>query len=428
MRTILDRLDRLESQNRALTAKVEALESELAAARGQTAAAPASAPSIDERLAVQESRTAEQAQSKVETSERFPVRLTGMVLFNAYRNSENSAGLAFPTAAAPGGPSGGATFRQTIIGLDYSGPTTVWDGKVSGSLRLDTYGGSGRILGQTVRLRIAEISVDWKTRALRFMFDKPLIAIRTPESLAQVGVTALTGAGNLWYWLPQVRAEQGFHFTPESGVRVQIAAIGTNEPAALNGYSRTTPSATLTYDTAVEPTRPGVEGRVEFFAGGTRRIEFAPGFHHSVAHADYGSASTDIFSADWLVRPIPSLDFSGTFFHGTNAASLGGLSQGVVVIAPGFARAVHSTGGWGQLTWRMAPRIWVNLFSGAENPRDAELPAGAISRNLAIGANLFFRLAPNVLTAFEVHQYRTGYVAGSTLIGNHYDLAFAYRF
>ncbi len=89
LRLIMDRLDRLEAQNRELLAEVRSLKDEVAAARGSQ---PANAPSVEERLQVQESRTAEQAQAKVEASQRFPIRLTGMALFNGFLNSKGSGG------------------------------------------------------------------------------------------------------------------------------------------------------------------------------------------------------------------------------------------------------------------------------------------------------------------------------------------------
>jgi uncharacterized membrane protein len=83
LRQILDRLDRLEAQNQALTAEVRALREQLAARGGQPAPEPtaeAAAPTVEERLEVEETRTAEQAETKVETAHRLPLRIGGMAL------------------------------------------------------------------------------------------------------------------------------------------------------------------------------------------------------------------------------------------------------------------------------------------------------------------------------------------------------------
>jgi cell division protein FtsB len=129
---ITERLDRLEKQNQSLAEEVHQLRQELAEARGQPQAPPA-APALDEKAAVNESRVEELAQSKVEASQHFPIRVTGMALFNTFLNSQGSGGQQYPTFAWPGNQaSGGGSFYQTTIGLDYSGPQIFGGGKVHG--------------------------------------------------------------------------------------------------------------------------------------------------------------------------------------------------------------------------------------------------------------------------------------------------------
>jgi hypothetical protein len=424
LRQILDRLDRLEAQNQALTAEVHALREQLAAGGGQPAPIEAAAPTIEERLEVQETRTAEQAETKVEAAHRAPLRISGMALFNSYFNS-NGGGAEYPTTVAAGeSSSAGATFRQSIVGLDYDGPQTFGGGKISGSLRLDLFGGTAA--DQYVRLRTASLGIDWATSSFQVGVEKPLISPREPDSLAQVGISPLSGAGNLWYWMPQARFTQDFRFSAQSGVRAQIAVVQTQEVAgsAASAYGSAPTSASN-----FESTRPGVEARLEFFTGADRRIEIAPGFHHSVSHVAGASVASDVYTVDWLVRPWRLLEFTGEAFAGQNVAPLGaGGLPGIVVASFGSAVPVHSLGGWGQLTLHAAPRLWFNLFSGQQDDRNSDLPKGGIGENLAYGSNVFFRLAPNVLTSFEVSQVRTSYIGLRTLGSNHYDLALAYLF
>lgn len=421
MRQILERLERLEEQNRALAAEVHALRAELAAGARRE---PPPAPAVEERLDVQESRIAEQAQTKVESSQRFPIRITGMALFNTYFNSRGSGGSEYPTraVASPEG-SGGATFRQTILGLEYNGPRTIWNGSIHGAVRMDFFGGTGQLLDQTVRLRTAAIGIDWKDRSLLAGVEKPIISPREPNSLAQVGVSPLTGAGNLWLWVPQARFEQVLRLGEHSGIRAQVGVVQTREPqatAAPNGG----------YTAPAEPARPGIEARVEFFGGTDQRIEFAPGVHHSVSHVGGVSVPSNIFSFDWFARVWQPLEFTGAFFAGHNVAPLGsgGATPGFEIFAPGRVRAVRCLGGWGQLTYRASQRLSFNFFSGQQDNRKSDLLPGVIGKNLAYGANLFYRLAPNVLTSFEVSQVRTNYLGTGTVLNNHYDLALAYLF
>ena len=425
MQKIQERLDRLEEQNKALTTEIQALRDELAAAR---APAPAQAAPTEERLQVQESRTAELAASKVEASQRFPIRLTGMVLFNSFRNSAGSGAQEYPTIALPGGDhSGGASVRQTTLGLDFSGPTVFRDGKVSGSVRMDFWSGSAP-LNMEFRLRTATIGIDWKDRSFLVGVEKPLISPRDPESMAQVAVSPLSGAGNLWLWLPQARVEQDFHFTSQTGLRAQVAAVGTHEVAASPASPYEPDASASAY---IEPMRPGIEARVELFTGGEdRRFEVASSVHHSISHVVYQSIASDVLSFDWLARPLRQVEFTGTFYTGQNVAPLGtgAIRQGFVAFGPDLLTAVHGVGGWGQLKLRASSRLWFNLFSGQQDDRNSQLAAGAIGKNLVYGANLFYRLTPNVLASFEASQTRTNYLGSGVLLNNHYVLALGYLF
>jgi len=440
MQKILERLDRLEEQNKALAAEVQALRDQLAAAHApepapaqsatpsEPLAAAAPAPSAEERLQVQESRTAELAASKVEASQRFPVRLSGTVLFNSFRNSAGSGGQEYPTIALPDGDrSGGATVRQTILGLDYSGPTVFGGGKLSGSLRMDFWSGSAP-LNMELRLRTATIGIDWKDRSFLVAVEKPLISPRDPESLAQVEVPPMSGAGNLWLWLPQARLEQDFHFTDRTGVKAQVAVIGTHEVVASPASPYEPDASASAY---IEPMRPGIEARAELFTGGEdRRLEVASSVHHSISHVVYQSVACDVLSFDWLARPLRQIEFTGTFYTGQNVAPLGtgAIRQGVVAFGPDLLTAVHSEGGWGQLKLRASSRLWFNLFTGQQDDRNSQLAAGAIGKNVVYGANLFYRLSPNVLASFEASQTRTNYLGSGVLLNNHYDLALGYLF
>src|ERR1017187_2881793 len=83
MSAIAERLDRLERANRAMAEEIQALRVELAAAHAEPAA-PVTA--LAEKVVVQGQRIEEQAQTKVEATQRFPIGITGMALVNAFVN------------------------------------------------------------------------------------------------------------------------------------------------------------------------------------------------------------------------------------------------------------------------------------------------------------------------------------------------------
>lgn len=424
---IMQRLDQLERENRDLADEVHALRAEIAGARPPAPAPPetpinVSAAPIDERIAVQEQRTAELAQTKVEAAQRMPVTLTGMVLFNSFLNSGANGGAQDPLMAAQTNSvsGGGASLSQSIVGLRFQGPR-VLGGQVRGSLDLDLWGGTANSLNHLVRMRVASLEVAWKNSTLMVGQDKPLIAPRDPDSLAQVAFSPLTAAGNLWLWSPQVRFEQRFALGDNLGVKAQASVYQTSEPAA---------SASPLYQATLSSASPGVEGRFEFWGnfGSGARGEIAPGFHASETHVAGISVPSRLFTIDWMLQPLATLRFTGAFFNGRNAAGVGGLRQGFTLIRNQQFIAVPTTGGWAQLSYFATKRLTFNVYGGQESNVAADLLAGQITRNFVYAGNAQYRLGPNVLLGLEANQARTNYVGGLLRLVNHYDLALAYLF
>lgn len=426
---ILQRLDRLEQENRTLSEEVRALRADLAAARltkgagdsagvqPSAAATPAPGATVDEKLDIQQQRIDEQAQTKVEASQRFPIRITGMALFNAFLNSKQSGGVNYPILASePGVRSSGATLRQTIVGLEFHGPATVWGGRVHGSIYMDFFPGTTY---PEMRLRTGSVGIDWQSRSVTVGIDKPIFNGREPSSLAQVGISPLTGAGNLYEWLPQIRAEQDFHFSRSTGLRAVMGVVQTHE---IGPYGQS--------NDITEASRPGLEGRFEFFHSfdEERRLEIAPGFHTSTTHSQGMSVPSSLFSLDWFFNPWRRVEFSGAFYTGQNVAHLGtGTGQGYQ-IDPEDICIVESRGGWGQITVHTLKRLDLHFFTGQTDDSNSVLSPGNIGKNLLYGGNAYFHLAPNVLLGLEATQLRTVYLNRGTRINNHYDLALAYLF
>jgi hypothetical protein len=433
LKQVLERLDRLESENRELREQVRELREQMRAGSKPTPEEKLQEEKLQEQVEIGERRTAELEQVKVEASQRFPIRITGMALVNSFYNSKLNGGSDNPTIASvvAGQAGGGATWRQTILGLDYRGPQTLWNGKVHGSIFMDFFGGTNQPLNNLLRLRTADFTVDWHTRSFTVAQDKPIITPREPTSLAQVGVSPLTGAGNLWLWEPQVRVEQRLRFGDQAGLTARIGVVQTTENAA---------GVPALFATTLERFRPGLEGRFEFHGqlGDTRRIEIAPGFHFSTTHVAGGSVPSRVFSTDWLIRPIRRIECTGFFFTGENVANFGtgGIRQGFAIVGPRDILPVRSRGGWAQLTLTATDRLSFHLFAGQQDDRDSDLraglgasgPAGGIGKNQAYGANFFYKLAPNVIVSYETMQTRTTYLLFGKRLINHYDLAFAYLF
>lgn len=448
LREILTRLDRLEQTNQALTDEIRALRQELAALRqdspGKSEVAnsgdgPPNAdvrppaerdqPTPSEASAVQQNRIDEMAQTKVEASEKFPIRITGMTLFNAFTNGRYNNQADNPTIAslAPGQDTGGGTLRQSTLGLLFDGPYTFAGGRVSGSLYMDLFGGSTSSLNHLVRLRTASIQVDWTNTSVVVGQEKPIISPRDPNSYAQVGVSPLTGAGNLWLWQPQIRVEQRFSFNSNTGIKAQVGVVETSlfsSTVDADSYAAQAPGQHS------ESSNPGGEARLEFWRqwSETGRLEIAGGFHANHNHVGPFSLPSNVYSLDWFFRPVSKLEFSGMFFHGRNLAVLGGLQQGYDVLATGRWQSIRGTGGWAQLRFPLTERLAFDIYGGQQDDVSADLLSGFIGRNEAYFANAQYRLAPNVILSLEGGQVRTQYFQVGTRLNDHYDLGLAYLF
>lgn len=422
MERILQRLDVLEQQNRELMSEIRSLREQIAAAAAPAVPSPPLAPPVAERVDVAEQRIHDLAQDRIESEHHSAVQLTGMVLFNSYMNGKYGGGAEYPTTAAAEGAihSSGAAFRQTIVGLKFQAPERVAGAEVSGDAYVDLFGGSGDGLDQLVRLRIASINFEWAKTTFTVAQDKPILAPREPDSLAQVGVSPLTGAGNLWLWRPQARIERRFLFGDSGGLRAQAGVLETSESASVpSEYSSNTPAG-----------RPAVEGRFVFWmkSGDNGDFEIAPGFHVSNSQLLGVSVPSRIASVDWRIPLARTFTITGAAFSGENLGVIGGLRQGVVVPYNNVPRAVHGAGGWAQLEYRANRRLSIHLFGGQEDDRNRDLQTGLISKNQSYGANAMYRIISNVVASFESAIVRTTYVGSATRLNPHYDLAFAYLF
>ena len=425
---ILEQVTQLRQENRELRQELNDLRSQVAALR------PARPPEseiqkpepepehLQEKLDVLNQRVADLDTGKAGAAGHFPLQISGLVLMNTYLYAGHTGGVDLPLAAVPGQgqQSAGATFRNTEIGFLYSGSQSVLGAQMAGELHLDFFGGTLNSQNNLMRIQRASIGLHWAKRSLTFALDKPILSPRNPDSLSQLGVPALANSGNLWLWQPQVRYEERRQFNETTGVVARLGVYQTNE--TLAGLPATV---------RLSPSRPALQGRIEFFhdTGNGRRFEFAPGFHLSESLAAGMKATSYAASVDWLVPVLPRVDWTGFAFTSQDLDGLGmsALHQGLL-LRDGVLVPVRNRGGWTQLTLHATGRLDFNLIAGLDDDDDRDLVGNGIGRNFTYLANLRFRLAPNVALGPEVLQIRTTYLQSGILRINRYDMALGYFF
>jgi hypothetical protein len=403
LQRILDRLDSLEKQNETLLKEIHDLRQELS---GQAS------PPVKEQVEAVEQQTKDLAQTRVSASQRFPVSLTGMFLFDATKSGRGSS------YGGPYGNSGtGATLRQSIIGLEFYGPHIFGDGQIHGSLSMDFYSGTQ---DSVLRIRRGVVSFDWRRRSITFGQDKPLIAPLQPTSFARVGIPPLSGAGNLWLWLPQVKYEERIPIGTNTELKAQAAIVQTAE-----NYNA--PSSAV--EPAIAPARPAAEVRLEYQRSWNDQPRLALGFgaHTSTSHAYGESVPSRVVSADFRYQPKDWLQFSGTLLHGENFANLGGLGPGLTASEYGVA-PVRASAGWIQVALPVTSRLTFDLYAGRQLNAANDLNSNAPLRSLMYAGNILYRVAPNVVLGFEGGRSQVTYLNGNPFSADRYDATVAYLF
>jgi hypothetical protein len=441
LEAIQQRLDALEQQNADLRNELRVLREELDKVRQPRSPSPDvnRLDALEEKVDLQTTRQADQDLVKAESSQRVPIRLTGMVLFNAFRNSRHANPARdnplYAAATAAATSNSGGTLRQSLFGLDFHTPEAILGGQFRGSVLFDVFALSDSAgerppavpLNTSPRLRTAWIEGRWRNRSVLAGLANSIIASREPSSLAQVFVPPLSAAGNLYGWRQQIRFEQRARLGERQEFVGQIAALQTSEDW---------PRVQTAFASTLESKRPAIQMHVAFShaVDEKRRIEVGSGFHGSQTHIAGASIPSRIYSLDWLVTPTDRIAVSGMLFAGKNVGNLAGrmaYSFSILTPSPGVIRAVavRAHGGWAQLGFQATPRLRLHVYGGLEDPNDDDAIGldGAI-RNAVGAANTFFQVAPNVITGFEISQTRTWWKAGQRPRLNHLDLYVAYLF
>jgi len=468
LQTLAAGLDSAQAQINTLRLEIRALRLELDGARHNPtlSSAPTSvpeAPDLDRLSEDQEVLAAEvrqHEQTKVESESKFPLRITGLILFNTFVNQGVVDQIDLPTSAlrrSPGVSHGsvGGSIRQTWIGLEGRGPVL---GPLHTSARVDvdlfgntTYGLSSSPSG-TVRLRTAALRAETASDLFEARFDEPLISPLSPTSLANVAQPALAWTGNLWTWAPELRwkhtlpVRHTLSFESEAGLRDPYLAGNASE-----AITRLPSPAELSR-------RPAFEGRLS--VGSAKRTSPRYGTDALVASSGWRvggggyfarqiytpehSVATWAVTADWDLPLQPWLRLSGEAYRGTGLGGLGGGAYRDVVQGTdrvtGLDRTIglDAAGGWLQLQANPTPRLQLNAALGQDAGSGTELrflilpppssPLAFYARNRAITANLVYRPWSSIILSPEFRRLISWPISGSANVANVFTLSAGYQF
>lgn len=355
------------------------------------------------------------------------VEFTGLVLVNGFFTNArvNNSDVPQLAEADTNGVAGtGGTIRQTRLGVFVTDPQ-VLGGSFTGELDVDFFGGqeasSGDRTFPLLRVRRAVGKVQWSHAQLLFGQESPLVAERSPRSLASVGFPDFAGAGNLWLWTPQARV------TVETGYTLRLAA-----QAAVLAPVAGTPQSTFTTqpDSAERTKRPAFEGRLRLGWGpADDPSEIAVGGHYSwIKGLDVATGDTILVSkavtADLRIS-LGILELIGEAYSGQALAGLGGGGIGQNTGVGGVP--VRTKGGWGQLNVKAVKHFMIGGGCGLDDPNDADVLPGGRLRNFVCEGHADWRPPGPLVFGFEFRRFSTRYQNGD-FTANHLNLAAGFRF
>jgi regulator of replication initiation timing len=397
---------------------------------------------IEEEYELLSGKVDDQYQTKVESASKYRMRISGIVLMNLFSNQGTVDNvdlpmLAYPRQPGESGGSFGATLRQSEIGFEVFGPR-VAGARTKADLQLDLSGGfpaaSNGINSWLMRLRTATMRMDWENTSLVVGQDGLFISPNSPTSFATLAVPALSYAGNLWSWVPQIRVEHRVSLSDTSNLSFQGGILDplTGETPGTSPYREAGPG-----ESSRQPAYGTRLGWTRDLFGQPLRI----GVGAYYGRQDYGFARTaDAWAAMTdLEVPLGSrLSISGKFYRGRGLGGLyGGLGQSVLFSNSNPANqytqliALNSVGGWAQLKYRPTRKIEINTAFGVDNPYAKDLNyfqypqsylGAPLSRNRAGFANVIYRPRSDLLFSAEYRQMETNSIETGLSGAGHLNL------
>ena len=361
-------------------------------------------------------------------SPKRTVEFSGLVLVNGFFNNApvNNSDVPYfvlPDTAPAG--SGGGTIRQTRVGVFVTDPS-VLRGSFTGEIDADFFGGQEPSAGgrtfPLVRLRRAVGTVAWSHSQVLFGQEGPLVAERSPRSLAAVGIPDFAGAGNLWFWIPQVRvtAEAGYTLR----LALQLAALAPTEGRPQSDSLITRP------DSAERSRRPYLEGRVRLAWGPTDDpSELAIGGHVGWLARGDTLLKSQAATIDARIKLGP-LELIAEAFTGQALAGLGG--GGINQNLGPLSAPVRTKGGWAQLNFKPVHVLTLGGGCGLDDPNDDDLlgasgpPQGRLKNFVCMG-HIDIRPSGPLAFGVEYRRLKTTYSTGE-FTDNHINVAAGWRF
>src|SRR5271166_2163145 len=351
------------------------------------------AASLEEEYQLLSGKVDDQYQTKVESASKYRLRMSGIVLMNLVSNQGVVDSVDLPTLAyaRPAGYSGGsfgATLRQSQIGFEAFGPN-VAGAKTRADLQLDLAGGfpsvPNGINSGLVRLRTGTMRMDWTNTSVVVGQDAIFFSPNSPTSFASLAIPALSYAGNLWGWVPQIRVEHKVALSENSNLMFQAGILDPLSGEVPGAADTLTGGRVTAYNRQAGPGEASRQPAYATRMAWTTNVFGQPlrvGVAGYYSRQDYGFDRTVDGWAGMTDIDLPlshRLSLSAEFYRGRALGGLyGGIGRSVLfsgdpTLPSTELQALNSVGGWTQVKYRPASKWELNAAFGMDNPYASDL-------------------------------------------------------
>ena len=396
---------------------------------------------LEEQQALNQSQIQVHEQEKVESASKYPVKLHGLLLFNAgvangALDQPRLPAIALSPGAAAANGSLTASGSQTILGLEATGPT-LWGARTYGNVDTDFSGGLYGASDYSLRLRTAVVELAWPHTTVQGGIAPLLLTPEYATSYFSIAQPAFSWSGALWVWLPQLSMEHRFQLSDHQQLSLQAAVADFPDAyvQSANGLGAVSAAERSRY--------PGSEARTAWHGGkqGDQTIGVG-GYWSPHSYAGRGVIDAWAGTLDWKALLPGRLQWTGEIYRG---AALGGLNAGafkdsVLLYSSSSVEplaGLKDAGGWSQLKYKPSPRFEFNLAFGLDNADNAQLrnadlaytdPYSQLARNQTGFANIIFRPTSSIILSGEYRRIRSWPTEGPGERASRFGLAAGYAF
>jgi len=370
-----------------------------------------------------QSQVAEQAQTKVESNSRMPVKIFGTVVFNTFYNtravdwSDVPSVVVSPSSVPSATGSLSASLRQSRMGMIVDGPT-VGSFKSSGFIAVDFLGGTLDFQSRPVfgvpRLYYGYVRFESARTALEVGQDSMILAPENPTSLAAFAFPELFRAGNLYVHAPQIRLEEKLASTRHGDLKL---ALGMVAPvASYPGLDFPGANDSEAWQ------RPAIQGRLAWQSKGDV-LDGDRGWRMGLS-GHYGRVRLGTpTAASWAV----ALDLDA-HLRRVGLASEGYVGQNLQSFGGGIGQPGKTIGGFVEGRYQAMTRLQFDGGFGSDHLTKQDIVTVDLNRNTGLYGNIIFRFTPEVAASFEYRHLVTRPFLGALRKNENLNLAIAYSF